>query len=205
MIDLTGKKSGRLTVIGRDPDKRIGRYTRPQIYWLCQCECGAIKSIRGCNLRNRQYTCTRSCGCLQKEVAAKNGKLEKQAPGIIPRKNLYYAYKRRALKILEISFEINFEDFMSMCGQNCTYCTAEPSNVIKNSKDKSDVFVYNGIDRIDSSKGYVSGNMVPCCEICNKAKRDLTTDDFFKWIENVSKNLKTMLTKPGMIHLMFAD
>lgn len=63
LIDLTGQKFGRLIVLGRDNENKNRR-----IYWICQCECGNIKSICGENLK---YGDTKSCGCLQKELASK--------------------------------------------------------------------------------------------------------------------------------------
>ena len=43
--DLTGKKFGRLTVIGRDD-----RGTR-KTYWNCLCDCGNVKSVRADSLK----------------------------------------------------------------------------------------------------------------------------------------------------------
>jgi hypothetical protein len=40
-------------------------------------------------------------------------------------------------------------------------------------------WVYNGIDRIDSSAGYVPSNVVPCCHDCNFMKGSLGYDEFF--------------------------
>lgn len=57
--DLTGKRYGRLQVIGVD-DTRNTRKT----FWYCQCDCGNIKSIRSDILQSGN---TRSCGCLKKE------------------------------------------------------------------------------------------------------------------------------------------
>jgi hypothetical protein len=68
LIDLTGMAIGRLTVIGQAED----RDRHGQIKWLCQCECGNRKSIRGSELRAKK---TNSCGCLISEgVAARNKK-----------------------------------------------------------------------------------------------------------------------------------
>ena len=57
-IDLTGQKFGKLTVIKRVENKGI------QPCWLCKCECGNEKVIRGSNLKSGT---TMSCGCLQSE------------------------------------------------------------------------------------------------------------------------------------------
>lgn len=59
LIDISGQKFGRLIVIKRDTS-RIGKY----VYWICQCECGNIKSIRGTALKDGL---TKSCGCLSVE------------------------------------------------------------------------------------------------------------------------------------------
>ena len=46
LIDMTGKKFGKLTVKYRDPKP----HAKP--YWICQCECGNEFSVYGTNLRN---------------------------------------------------------------------------------------------------------------------------------------------------------
>lgn len=62
--DLTGKKFGRLTVIEKD----IERSKNGVIFWICECECGNRKSVRGGSLKNGT---TLSCGCLNKEINSK--------------------------------------------------------------------------------------------------------------------------------------
>lgn len=63
--DLTGKRFGRLTVIG-DVGKR--KY-RPNgkirgILWKCKCDCGNVKFVLAENLISEK---TKSCGCLMRE------------------------------------------------------------------------------------------------------------------------------------------
>lgn len=56
--DLVGQVFGRLTVLSRDPNPPK---TKPQrSFWICQCECGNIKSYNQKYLKNGD---TRSCGC----------------------------------------------------------------------------------------------------------------------------------------------
>ena len=52
------------------------------------------------------------------------------------------------------------------------------------------IFV-NGIDRIDSCIGYTKSNCVSCCEICNKAKRNLTIKEFTDWIKKLTNHTQT--------------
>ena len=56
LIDLTGEKFGRLTVLKRGMNKK------EQPTWVCECECGAIVETIGSNLRKNNGTL--SCGCL---------------------------------------------------------------------------------------------------------------------------------------------
>lgn len=62
IIDLTGQRFGRLTVIKRDGT------IYGQASWLCICDCGKSVVVRGYCLRKGE---TRSCGCLAAELAQK--------------------------------------------------------------------------------------------------------------------------------------
>lgn len=54
-IDMTGQRFGMLTVLRPSDQKKS--------YWVCQCDCGAIKECHPSNLRSGN---TRSCGCSTK-------------------------------------------------------------------------------------------------------------------------------------------
>lgn len=58
-IDLTGQVFGRLTVIGEEYPRKT-----KNLRWLCQCECGNYKAVRGYDLKSGK---TQSCGCLRNE------------------------------------------------------------------------------------------------------------------------------------------
>jgi len=47
---------------------------------------------------------------------------------------------------------------------------------------------YNGIDRVDNSRGYESGNVVSCCGVCNMLKHVLSKEEFLARIEKIYKN-----------------
>lgn len=51
-----GERFGRLTVLREDPQA----YPDRKVRWVCQCDCGTVKSINGRYLRSGD---TRSCGC----------------------------------------------------------------------------------------------------------------------------------------------
>lgn len=56
-VDLTGMKFGKLTAF-----EYVGKSSDGRTMWLCRCECGDEKAIRGHDLRNGR---TKSCGCLR--------------------------------------------------------------------------------------------------------------------------------------------
>lgn len=65
LIDLTGKRFGRLVVLERDLQfQKDNGYNKP--YWKCKCDCGKITTINGKSIREGR---TRSCGCLSSEQA----------------------------------------------------------------------------------------------------------------------------------------
>ena len=57
-LDLTGKRFGKLTIIGID-------HVHPHngVYWRCKCDCGNECVVIGSHLRNGH---TKSCGCIPK-------------------------------------------------------------------------------------------------------------------------------------------
>lgn len=64
LINMVGQKIGRWTVIDRDTS-----VDSPKAYWICECECGKVKSILGKYLRNGE---SKSCGCLKEEKLKTN-------------------------------------------------------------------------------------------------------------------------------------
>lgn len=54
-IDLSGKRFGKWLVIKRDNSIK-----KKNIYWICKCDCGKIKSVSGTSLRSGISI---SCGC----------------------------------------------------------------------------------------------------------------------------------------------
>ena len=64
IIDLTGYKFGRWTVINRAPNKIYEK----KAYWICQCECGVVRAVSSRSLRKGVSS---SCGCLRKQELIK--------------------------------------------------------------------------------------------------------------------------------------
>lgn len=65
-IDLTGNRYGYLTVI-----KRV-ESSNKRTMWLCQCDCGNQKIIRGSSLKSGM---TKSCGCMKNELNSQSRRM----------------------------------------------------------------------------------------------------------------------------------
>lgn len=88
-------------------------------------------------------------------------------PEVIHRKNRkpsqrYSFSKSHALRSGRI-WNIALSDFVELISKRCHYCDGGlPESG-------------SGLDRMDNSKGYIIGNVVPCCRGCNVMKGDRLT------------------------------
>jgi hypothetical protein len=87
------------------------------------------------------------------------------APDVTVLRSWFSKYRNRAhSKGLE--FALNETEFSALVHQDCHYCGRQPKPTRRNGR----VAPVNGIDRVDNMKGYVLGNVVPCCGVCNSTK-----------------------------------
>ncbi len=66
--DIYGKRFGKLIVL-EPTELRMNN----SVVWVCKCDCGTIIMIANQNLRQGKGG-TKSCGCLQKELAVQHGR-----------------------------------------------------------------------------------------------------------------------------------
>lgn len=166
-----GDKHNHLTVLSFH---HRGKHYRK--YYLFRCDCGKEKIILGAGVTSGN---TKSCGCLYKKAHERR---------ILPnhgcgKNNLILQYKRHA-KDRGLIYKLSKDMFLKLIEQPCYYCGRTPSNIKKTKNDKEG-FLYSGIDRKDSSIGYISSNVVSCCDKCNKSKREYSVEDFLKWVKSV--------------------
>lgn len=185
--DLTGQRFGKFVVI-----RFVRKYISPSgkskdRIWECQCDCGNVKMVHASTLR---MGTTKSCGCGRRKRGEELmlGKPPKITlpEGMGSLKSLYRSYKFEA-KYRKLDFELSLDDFSNMTKQHCFYCGIPPSQVTKY-KQANGQYIYNGVDRVDNTRGYILENCVPCCETCNRAKRMMTVNDFIEWICRVYEN-----------------
>lgn len=177
-IDLSGRRFGRLTAIEYLSDGHNGK-------WKCLCDCGKYKIVF---LGNLMRGSSQSCGCLARERTIKRNS---GVPGVAGFKGLRSNYRRGAIR-RGFTWELTDEECFALFGLDCFYCGAAPNQICKTSSWNG-LFVYNGLDRVDNTKGYTIANTVPCCKTCNIAKGKLTADEFIRWALQLSKHQSTRL------------
>jgi len=142
LIDLTGQRFGRLTVIEKVPSKNSNAR------WRCVCDCGKETTVLGTTLRRGE---SKSCGCLRSDYWRKekttHGKCKSRLASI------WYGMKERCCCSTYPAYE-------NYGGRGITVC--------EEWKDNFESFyewaMANGyadnlsIDRIDNDKGYSPDN-----------------------------------------------
>lgn len=103
-------------------------------------------------------------------------------PGI----NIWYTSYKYGAKNRNLEFNLSIEDFLDLIKKPCVYCgQPAPERTVSAHKKNSYNIIAQGIDRIDSSKGYSKENCVPCCTICNRMKLDLSKTEFLDKISQI--------------------
>ena len=184
--NLLGQTFARLLVIAEaEPiTKRVA--------WLCRCECGNTKVVKAEELKSGG---TKSCGCLNDE------KRKERAHGLYAPLIKYHPSEATARRVWRANYQdgISFEDFHQISQLPCHYCGSPPNNIQNSAKQdkKSSIsareqgdFIYNGLDRVDSSLPHTVDNVVPCCKWCNYAKRERTATEFENWAELVYQTIQ---------------
>ena len=72
---------------------------------------------------------------------------------------------RKVARKYEREFKLTKDEFAAIISQPCYYCGELQEN-------------FNGIDRMDNSKGYELYNCVPCCSMCNRMKNNYNINEF---------------------------
>lgn len=82
-------------------------------------------------------------------------------------------YRRGAAK-RGLAFALPEALFRDLLTDRCFYCGSDPAPV-------------NGIDRVDNAVGYVEGNVVTACKVCNRAKNAMGREAFEAYLRRAGR------------------
>lgn len=173
-VEIAGQRFGRLLVLRRLPNRKNSAGNQESI-WQVRCDCGAEKALRATDLRSGGVN---SCGCLKREL--------RQLPVGVAAKNRVLNTYRQHAKQKKLVWGITRKMFDALVQGDCHYCGLPPSNISQHI-DLNGSYIYNGIDRRDNALGYIEGNVVSCCKICNLMKRNLTEKEFLSQCARVAQ------------------
>jgi len=164
--NFVGKRFGKLRIT-----EKLGSYKDRSLIWKAVCDCGNTIEMKS---RSLLYGNVKSCGCLRK-IKKGEANLRK----------IYRGYKNEA-KIKNILFNLSIEEFKKITSKKCFYCGIEPKQRSYR-KFSNGIYLYNGIDRRNNLLGYTKENSLPCCFICNRAKGNMSYENFILWIKKIAK------------------
>ena len=178
-VDITGIRYGKLVALEFSRFEAAPGGNGGVYFWKFKCDCGTVKEI---NRGSVTDGATSTCGQCRNGVFI--------GPEGATRRSLFNTYKRHAIR-RGYMFTLEEEEFTEMTKLPCAVCGFPPSQVFKqsNNKGKAPVYfcLYTGVDRIDNSLGYETGNIRPCCKWCNMAKHAWSETQFQEWLDRVVK------------------
>lgn len=176
---VTGFRFGAFTVVSDVPRITVHGTT----LWDCRCDCGKIV---GKNTTEIKKTLTLRChdceGNRRRKLVEESG-LQHILNGYV-----------QAARQRKLVFNLDKETVSSLIRKPCFYCGLAHSNTYKKPKP-DELFVYNGIDRLDPTIGYTNSNVVPCCGERNTAKWDRTKDEFVALVSRIMNHLNLNAVK----------
>lgn len=179
---MIGQRFCKLTVISQAPsyiwkNKLTGKVSHRK-QWLCECDCGKTLLVQTNKLTGNHIIQCQSCSYSSRPQS------QRRLSSI---ERVFNLHVRDRAKKDNIELTLNVDEFSNLITQNCYYCDESPKDyeVYKNKYAKSEIIKFNGIDRIDSNKGYIVNNCVTCCWKCNSMKSNRTINEFIEHIKKI--------------------
>lgn len=147
-------------------------------YWLVECVCKTIAPRRAGQLVNNRSSSCRTCAAKDRE-SSKSPFWE----GLGPISKQYLTRLKHRKKEVTITLKDLLTQWEKQEGR-CVYTNVRLLLVSRDSGWKQSTA---SIDRIDSSKGYVKGNIQWVHKRINSMKNDLKEEEFIQWCRLVTQ------------------
>jgi hypothetical protein len=145
--------------------------------WLCECSCGTKKELDYYSVKIGDST---SCGCYHKENQKKiRWKGHEKISG------KYWSQIKKGAENRGIDFDIDIEYAWGIYLKQNKKCSLSNLDILFGKKGFNP-----SLDRIDSAKGYVKGNVQWVTQEINYMKMNLKEKDFIFFCKKISENAK---------------
>ncbi len=177
---ITNKRFGNLIVIGRTYNEKYKTWDS-----ICVCDCG-----RECIRFTSQLLAndSKSCGIkgckYHDQYHINSGKLNYNFTGYEKISGQLWSTIKCGAKKRNIDFEIDIEYVWNVFLKQNKKCALSGVDIYFSRTSKSERTA--SLDRINSKKGYVKGNIQWVHKIINIMKRDLSDKDFINWCKLIS-------------------
>jgi len=172
--DLSGKRIGKLKILKIIPLPKSIK-NRNKVLYKCKCDCGKYVNRERWGLL-RPGIDNISCGCVSRQV----GKNHFRYRGYKDIPKCYFTSVKTSANKRKIKFDVSIESLWRLFLKQNKRCKL--SNLLIGFGNKrGKVPTTASVDRIDSSKGYVNGNVQWLHKDINQMKWDLDEPNFIKY------------------------
>jgi L-lysine 6-transaminase len=170
--DISGVVFGKWKALMRDNVRSTNHHT----YWICQCECGKVKPVSMSDLKHGKSKQCVNCSN-QKNKAKKTGHMDISGS--------YWCRLKGGAKHRELPFEIKIEYAWGLFLQQGGRCalSGQEISLVKG-------FDTASMDRIDSTKGYIHGNVQWVHKTINRLKNNHQDEVFIELCHGISDHQK---------------
>ena len=173
--NLTGDRVGQLLVLGYIGVESGSRGGIPTHHWLCECDCGNKCRVRGDHLGQhaQEFNKNKSCGCRRR------GSNNHAWKGVGELSGEKWAQILKGARTRDIKVSVSAEQVWALFLEQDRRCALTGWELTLYSPSRSaSADTDASLDRIDSSEGYIPGNIQWVHKWVNQAKNDLAQNDF---------------------------
>ena len=184
LLNLKGQKFGEWEVLERDINNKVyGRGNCKPAFWICKCSCGTIKTISSSSLVHKRST--KCNNCKYKHITI---------PGE------YWSRLLKGAKLRNHDVTITKEYIWSILQNQNFKCALSGIDISFPNKIRDLHFgkATASLDRIDSSKGYIKGNVQWVHKDVNNMKQSLSNKQFLEWCKLIYNHSKIMESKNAL-------
>jgi len=145
----------------------------------CQCDCGEICLTSYSNLNSGQKTCW---DCRNKIISDKKWLGYEEISGE------FWGKIKNSAKIRNLTFDLTIDYIWDLYLSQNKICALSGVDIsfFRTRADRNKTTA--SLDRIDSSKGYIVGNVQWVHKIVNNLKMDLSEGEFLNWCKKIVKH-----------------